>query len=213
MQPQDETSNIIIQIQEECKIVIDLTQLRREHYNVLSKKEKDEAVQMLGPNPLFDDFKRVSQTFGTTIKNLKRWLRCGTERKKGCGRKKLNPYAEKQLIEWVIEKVQRTGKKISRQELRCKALELFKNQHFCASKGFLDKFVKSYQLKNKMNDILKSIGKLNTKNFSNKSKQIYTKIEEEQLQVETVKKEEVDDIKIETLNLQTNQSCSAFQIQ
>lgn len=60
---------------------------------------------MLGSNPKFEDFKRVSQTVGTTIKNLKRWLHYGTERKKGCGRKKLNPYAEKQLIEWVIEKV------------------------------------------------------------------------------------------------------------
>ncbi|CAD8142796.1 unnamed protein product [Paramecium pentaurelia] len=211
MQLQDETSNIIIQIQEECKIVIDFTQLRREHYNVLSKQEKDQAVQMLGPNPLFDDFKRVSQTVGTTIKNLKRWLQCGTERKKGCGRKKLNPYAEKQLIEWVIEKVQQTGKKISRQELRCKALELFKNNDFCASKGFLDKFVKSYQLKHRMKEILQSIGKLNTKISSKKQKQIYTKIEEE-LQAETVKKEEID-IKIENLTIEPNKSCSAFQIQ
>ncbi|CAD8063651.1 unnamed protein product [Paramecium sonneborni] len=213
MQHQDETSNIIIQIQEECKIVVDLTQLRREHYNVLSKKEKDEALLMLGPNPLFNDFKTVSQAFGTTIKNLKRWLRCGTERKKGCGRKKLNPYAEKQLIDWVIEKVQQTGKKISRQELRGKALELFKNQHFCASKGFLDKFVKSYQLKNRMNEILKRIGKLNTKNFYKKSKQIQTKIEEE-LQVETVKKEEeIEEVKIENINLKHNKNCSVFQIQ
>ncbi|CAK65976.1 unnamed protein product (macronuclear) [Paramecium tetraurelia] len=212
MQLQDETSNIIIQIQEECKIVIDLTQLRREHYNVLSKQKKDQAVQMLGPNPQFDDFKRVSLEMGTTIKNLKRWLQSGTERKKGCGRKKLNPYAEKQLIEWVIERVQQTGKKISRQELRGKALELFKNQHFCASKGFLDKFVKSYQLKHRMKEILQSIGKLNNKNSSSKKqKQISTKIEEE-LQAETVKKEEID-IKIENLTIEPNKSCSAFQIQ
>ncbi|CAD8057490.1 unnamed protein product [Paramecium primaurelia] len=211
MQPQDETSNIIIHIQEECKIVIDFTQLRREHYNVLSKKEKDEAVQMLGPNPLFDDFKRVSQAIGTTIKNLKRWQRCGTERKKGCGRKKLNPYAEKQLIEWVIQRVHQIRRKISRQELKCKALELFKNQNFCASKGYLDKFVKSYQLKQRMNDILKSIGKLKIKNFSKKQQQGDIKIEEE-LQEITVKKEE-DDIKIENLNLESSKSCSAFQTQ
>ncbi|CAK73462.1 unnamed protein product (macronuclear) [Paramecium tetraurelia] len=212
MQPQDETSNLVVQIQEECKIEIDFTQQRREHYNVLSKREKDQAVQMLGPNPLYDDFKRVSQAVGTTIKNLKRWKRCGTERKKGCGRKKLNPHAEKQLIEWVIQRVHSTGRKISRQELRCKALQLFKNQHFCASKGYLDKFVKSYQLKQRMNEILKSIGKLNTKNFSKNLQQNDIKIEEEP-QADTVKKEEEDDIKIENLSLQPNKSCSAFQTQ
>ncbi|CAD8151102.1 unnamed protein product [Paramecium octaurelia] len=213
MQPQEETSsNRIVKVQEECKIVIDFTQLRKEHYNVLSKREKDQAVQMLGPNPLYDDFKRVSQAVGTTIKNLKRWKRCGTDRKKGCGRKKLNPHAEKQLIEWVIQRVHSTGRKISRQELRCRALELFENQHFCASKGFLDKFVKSYQLKQMMNDILKSNGKLNTKNLSTKLSQNDVKIEEE-LQLDTVKKEEEDDIKIENLSLYPNKSFSAFQTQ
>lgn len=60
---------------------------------------------MLGLHPKIEDFKRVSNLVGTTIKNLKRWQRNGTERKKGCGRKKLNPIAERALIEWVLKQV------------------------------------------------------------------------------------------------------------
>ena len=92
----------------------------------------------------------MSQAFGTTIKNLKRWKKFGTERKKGCGRKKLNPEAEQQLIDWALDIVRKTGKKISRQQLQKKALDLFQDKRFCASKGFLDKFVRCNQLKDKM---------------------------------------------------------------
>lgn len=36
------------------------------------------------------------------MKNLRRWFREGVLRKPGCGRKKLNETAEKELAEWII---------------------------------------------------------------------------------------------------------------
>ena len=56
----------------------------------------------LGENPSKAEFKKVSRIIRTSIKNLKRWFTNGTERKKGCGRKKLDPLGEKELVKWAI---------------------------------------------------------------------------------------------------------------
>lgn len=72
----------------------------------------------------------------------------GTERKKGGGRKLLDAALERNLYEWILQQMRETKDKVSRSQIREKALQLsaFKGR-FKASKGWTDKFIRKYNLK------------------------------------------------------------------
>ena len=42
-------------------------------------------------------------------KNIKRWIKNGPERKKGAGRKTMDPNMEKNLLQWVAKTYRNTG--------------------------------------------------------------------------------------------------------
>lgn len=53
--------------------------------------------------------KEASEMLNIPEKNIKRWIKNGPERKKGAGRKTMDPEMEKKLLEWVAKKFRETG--------------------------------------------------------------------------------------------------------
>lgn len=78
-------------------------------------------------------------------KSLKRWIHLGCSRKKGCGRKIRDKEMESKLKNWYILN-RLNNMKITGTMLKKKALEFSSYQNFKASSGWLEKFVKKYQL-------------------------------------------------------------------
>lgn len=80
-------------------------------------------------------------------KNIRRWIREGPYRKKGCGRKSIDLEMEKKVYDWCIDRMEITQKRVSRDQIRRQALKFMsKNMPFKASKGWTDKFVRKYNL-------------------------------------------------------------------
>lgn len=75
-------------------------------------------------------------------KNIKRWIKNGPERKKGAGRKTMDPNMEKNLLNWVAFEFSKKGEFPDNKEIKNKA-KFFSNQDiFKASKGWCDKFLR-----------------------------------------------------------------------
>lgn len=77
------------------------------------------------------------------MKTLKRWMLVGATRKKGGRRKTRDPVMERKLYEWYLDnrKIKITSKMIKN-----KALELTYLDDFSASKGWMEKIKKKYDL-------------------------------------------------------------------
>ena len=114
-------------------------------YNVNDKKRYvDEARR--------DGIKIVAKKYSIPLKSLRRWMLVGPERKKGNlfnpggGRKIKDPEMEDKLYKWYLDEVNKNHY-ITAKDVKRKALSLTKNSDFIASKGWLEKFRKKYQLK------------------------------------------------------------------
>lgn len=119
--------------------------LRRGPYNIYSPHKKEEALDLLhrGYN-----FSEVSKMLSVPIKNLRRWAVMGTQRRIGGGRKLMDAQMEANLYQWILNEMKVKQRKVSRSEIRKKALELSQYQdRFKASKGWTDKFVRKNGLK------------------------------------------------------------------
>ena len=93
-----------------------------------------------------NDVKRAAQIQNVPIKNLKRWLENGYERKKG-GRKTQDPLMELKLVEWIndfkkINDIMPTSKLIKKVAMKFSNVKNFK-----ASKGWYEKFIHRYENK------------------------------------------------------------------
>lgn len=53
--------------------------------------------------------KSASEMLKIPEKNIKRWMKNGPERKKGAGRKTMDPIMERKLLNWVAKKYQKTN--------------------------------------------------------------------------------------------------------
>ena len=78
-------------------------------------------------------------------KNIKRWLKFGYIRKKGGGRKCKNPNLETNLINWINKSINNNFFPNS-SDIRKKALELASDVSFLASKTWLEKFKRKYNI-------------------------------------------------------------------
>ena len=88
------------------------------------------------------------------MKSLKRWIMVGTERKKGKvylekggGRKLKDPEMERKLLVWYQNHHEINRNIVTAKLMRQKALELTKCKDFIASKGWLNKFKRQYNIK------------------------------------------------------------------
>jgi hypothetical protein len=130
----------------------------RVRYRMIKPEEKKFCLQLLD----FFDFNCVSKICNVPLKSLKRWSIVGHERRKGGGRKTKDPTMEKNVVEW-IRKKQNNGELVDTKMIKKIALKLSKDKSFLASKGWLEKLKKKYNLK------ISKISKRNKNNNNSKS--------------------------------------------
>ena len=103
---------------------------------------KHEAIELARKIGL----KKASVLLNIHRKNINRWMNKGFFHKKGGGRKTSNPEMEKQIVEKSIEYIQKNHRFPPRQYVRSIA-RLYLSDHFKASKGWCDKFMKRNKAK------------------------------------------------------------------
>ena len=108
-----------------------------------------------------NDIDKMARKLKISKKNIERWLKNGIQRKKGAGRKTMNPEMEKEIIKWVIERIKEKKVMPRRKDILLKAM-YYKNEKFKASKGWCDKFLK--RNRSIFERILESISKFEVKN-------------------------------------------------
>lgn len=110
-------------------------------YSILTQKKKDLICQIarhFGPGYL-------SHSLNMSKKSLMRWLKKGTHRRIGGGRKILDPEMEITLVRWYIEQMKKNNNKgVPSKVLKKKAIEFSNHEGFLASKGWFEKFRKKY---------------------------------------------------------------------
>lgn len=82
----------------------------------------------------------AAQKWDIPVKNIKRWMKNGPERKKG-GRKTQDPVMESNLADWIRQYISSHKAMPSSRMIKDRALELSKFNDFKASKGWLEKFM------------------------------------------------------------------------
>ncbi|CAD8140740.1 unnamed protein product [Paramecium pentaurelia] len=160
--------------------------------------EKKEAIEALAANPSDENFEIQSQKYNTTIRNLKRWFNQGYVRKQGCGRKRVNPQAVAELEQWILTETKKGGRKITRDFIKSKALEIFNSDTFKASKMWMDKFLSEYDIKFKVQTILQEHGCL-------------SKLQEVKFKQEQKSRREKESESLETKRLVKNESQEQIQ--
>jgi hypothetical protein len=112
---------------------------KRGNYKICPKEMKVEAIKLAKKT----SSKEASEILGIPEKNIKRWIKNGPERKKGAGRKTMDPEMEESLLKW-IEKIMYDNDGIfpESKDIKLKAKEFSSNPTFKASKGWCDKFIK-----------------------------------------------------------------------
>lgn len=87
----------------------------------------------------------IASAFNLSPKTLRRWLKNGTKRKPGGGKKELYPKMEDILYQWIIQN-KKQNIDVSSKNVKEKAKKLVSVDTFLASKGWLNKFKKKYHL-------------------------------------------------------------------
>ena len=82
--------------------------------------------------------------FNISTKSIRRWEKNGIEKKKGTGRKKLEPLMENELLKWMESQ---KGTEITASQITNKAKALCKHKDFKASKGWLKNFIAQENIK------------------------------------------------------------------
>ena len=116
----------------------------RKHYFMFSAEAKKFCLDLLQNEKI--PFEVIIKMARVPRKSLRRWSLVGIYRKKGCGRKIRDPIMEQNLLNWYKESL---NKKIfpTAKLIREKAIELSGDKNFLASKGWLEKLKKKYDIK------------------------------------------------------------------
>lgn len=104
-------------------------------YNISERLSIMKYAQQVG-------IENASEYFGLPKKRLKRWFLTGPLRRKGAGRKTLDPAMEETLVGWMSEYVKKYKKFPVRNVIKTKAKDFSRIREFRASKGWCDKFFK-----------------------------------------------------------------------
>ena len=121
---------------------IDSSQLFRNKTKLYSMMDTEMKRIILGLSETYETH-FLSRIFGISPKSIMRWSKNGIIRKKGAGRKHIDPQMEKKLYKW-YNMNKRKGIILTAREIRKKAKELSTVKTFLASKGWLEKFKKNY---------------------------------------------------------------------
>ena len=116
----------------------------RKHYFMFSSEAKQFCLDLINKKkyPLDITMKMCK----VPRKSLRRWSHVGCNRKKGCGRKTRNPEMENKLVEWYKEVINQNIN-VSAKMIRDKAVEISEDKDFLASKGWLEKFKKKFNIR------------------------------------------------------------------
>lgn len=115
-----------------------ISKRERGAYKICSMDIKTEALEMARSTGV----KYASDLLNIPEKNIKRWLKQGPERKKGAGRKTMDPDMETGLLGWIAEMFRRNKVFPDFKEIKSQAKLFSSNGSFKASKGWCDKFMK-----------------------------------------------------------------------
>jgi hypothetical protein len=117
----------------------------RKHYFMFTSEAKEFCLNLIKKKNL--PFDVVMKMCKVPRKSLRRWLFVGCQRKKGCGRKTKNPEMEEKLVKWYKEiTAVKKDLCITAKMIRDKAMKISKDKDFLASKGWLEKFKKKYNI-------------------------------------------------------------------
>ena len=117
----------------------------RKHYFMFTSEAKEFCLNLMKINHL--PFDVVMKMCKVPRKSLRRWLFVGSQRKKGCGRKTKNPEMEEKLVEWYNEISKENGVSVTSKMVREKAMKISEDKDFLASKGWLEKFKKKFNIR------------------------------------------------------------------
>ena len=127
--------NAILQVNDDDKY--------RKHYFMFTSEAKEFCLDLINnKNYPFDIVMKMCKV---PRKSLRRWSYVGCQRKKGCGRKTKNPEMEEKLINWYYIEIKK-GTIITAKMIRNKAMELSLDKEFLASKGWLEKFKRKFNI-------------------------------------------------------------------
>ena len=111
---------------------------KRGAYNIVNLETKMEAVRL----SRITSIKQAAENLKIPEKNIKRWMKNGPQRKKGAGRKTMDPNMEKNLLQWIAKEYRSTGGFPDSKEIKMQAKIFSHHEDFKASKGWCDKFIK-----------------------------------------------------------------------
>ena len=171
----------------------------RKHYFMFTSEAKQFCLDLINIKKLSFDI--VMKMCKVPRKSLRRWSHVGCNRKKGCGRKTRNPEMENKLVEWYKEVVTRNIS-VSAKMIRDKAVEISEDKEFLASKGWLEKFKKKFNIRivTHKNKNLKKILCLKEKKNKNKKEHFNNKEREDSLEINDLNEENNDDVSLEEEN-------------
>ena len=115
-----------------------LLRRKRGKYKICTSQMKEQIVRICQNHSL----KTAAEIFSVPEKNIKRWITQGPERKKGAGRKTMDPQMESGLLNWISEFFRIYKVFPDFKEIKLQAKRFTKNETFMASKGWCDKFMK-----------------------------------------------------------------------
>ena len=116
----------------------------RKHYFMFTSEAKQFCLDLINIKKLSFDI--VMKMCKVPRKSLRRWSHVGCNRKKGCGRKTRNPEMENKLVEWYNE-LKNQNIIVTAKMIREKAVEISGDKDFLASKGWLEKFKKKFNIR------------------------------------------------------------------
>lgn len=108
-------------------------------YKIFSQEEKKIILKDL--KKLSN--KEVSKKYKVSIRNITRWKKSGIIRKKGSGRRFMDPYLEKKIMKWYYSQ---NPINITSKIFREKAKEICKEKSFKASTGWLVRIKAKYKI-------------------------------------------------------------------
>ena len=115
----------------------------RKHYYMYTPEAKKFCVNLLLKEKI--SLSLIIKLTKVPRKSLRRWSIVGIHRKKGCGRKTKEPELEEKICHW-INQMKLKGMLPTSNQTREKALQLSKDKKFIASKGWLEKFKKKFDI-------------------------------------------------------------------